>query len=93
MRDFIDGRVIAVEPTLDRGDEESARALGELKDEAKALGLWALGHPEEIGGGGLDLVSFVLLNEIIGRSEWGQFAVGSLSMQDAIMLYRFGSPE
>ena len=47
------------------------------KAEAKARGLWALGHPKEIGGGGLPFMDFVYLNEIIGRSEYGQVAVGS----------------
>jgi alkylation response protein AidB-like acyl-CoA dehydrogenase len=93
MRAFIDGRVITAEDVLVRDDEEAAATLERLKQEAKDEGLWALGHPEDIGGGGVDLLSFVYLNEIIGRSEWGQWAVGSLSMQDAIMLHRFGTEE
>ncbi len=67
-------------------------ALDTLRAAAKAQGLWALGHPAEIGGGGLSFLDFVGLNEIIGRSELGQFAVGSVSMQDAIMLHRYGTP-
>ena len=67
--------------------------LAELKAEAKRRGLWALGHPKEIGGGGLPFMDFVYLNEIIGRSEYGQVAVGSVSMQDSIMLNLYASPE
>jgi alkylation response protein AidB-like acyl-CoA dehydrogenase len=93
MREFIDERVIPAEPILERDDAEAAATLQALKEEAKERGLWALGHPSEIGGCGIDLMSFVLLNEIIGRSHWGQWAVGSLSMQDAIMLHSFGTPE
>ena len=93
MRAFIDERVIPAEPLLARDDDESAAAIEALKAEAKDRGLWALGHPAEIGGGGIDLLDFVYLNEIIGRSEWGQLAVGSLSMQDAIMLHRYGTDE
>jgi acyl-CoA dehydrogenase len=93
MRDFIDGRVIPAESVLDEDTPEAAAKLEQLKSEAKDRGLWALGHPEEIGGGGLDLASFVLLNEIIGRSEYGQLAVGSVTMQDAIMLHTHGTPE
>src|SRR3982074_3323452 len=66
------------------GDESSRRATGvmaDLKAEAKERGVWALGHPAEIGGGGLPFMDFVYLNEIIGRSEYGQVAVGSASMQ------------
>jgi acyl-CoA dehydrogenase len=62
-------------------------------EEAKRRGLWALGHPAEIGGGGLPFMSFVYLNEIIGRSEYGQIAVGSVSMQDSIMLHLYGTAE
>jgi acyl-CoA dehydrogenase len=93
MREFIDGRVIPAEPVLGRDDGAAAAALVELKAEAKDRGIWALGHPAEIGGGGIDLMTFVLLNEIIGRSHWGQWAVGSVSMQDSIMLHRFGTAD
>ena len=76
------------------GDTASRRSTGlmaELKAEAKSRGLWALGHPTEIGGGGLPFMHFVYLNEIIGRSEYGQVAVGSDSMQDSIMLNLYAS--
>jgi acyl-CoA dehydrogenase len=78
------------------GTESARRSTGPLaalKAEAKRRGLWALGHPQEIGGGGLPFMDFVYLNEIIGRSEYGQFAVGSVSMQDSIMLNLYASPE
>ncbi|MGI8493308.1 MAG: acyl-CoA dehydrogenase family protein [Acidimicrobiales bacterium] len=91
IKDFIDGEVIPAEGTLDTGGVQAVRAREALKDEAKARGLWALGHPEEIGGGGLGFMPFVYLNEIIGRSEYGQMAVGSLSMQDSIMLHLYGN--
>ena len=65
--------------------------IADLKAEAKARGLWALGHPAEIGGGGLPFMDFVYLNEIIGRSEYGQVAVGSVSMQDSIMLHLYAN--
>jgi alkylation response protein AidB-like acyl-CoA dehydrogenase len=52
-----------------------------------------LGHPVEIGGGGIPFMSFVYLNEVIGRSEYGQLAVGSVSMQDSIMLHLYGTAE
>jgi alkylation response protein AidB-like acyl-CoA dehydrogenase len=91
MQDFIDGEVFAAEPILEEGGEQVAKTLAALKDEAKRRGLWALGHPEEIGGGGLPFMTFVYLNEIIGRSEYGQVAVGSVSMQDSIMLHLYGT--
>jgi acyl-CoA dehydrogenase len=77
----------------DATNRRTAGVMADLKDEAKARGLWALGHPKEIGGGGLPFMDFVYLNEIIGRSEYGQVAVGSVSMQDSIMLHLYASAE
>jgi acyl-CoA dehydrogenase len=93
MKDFIDGEVIASEEVLLGHDRVAADRLDELKAEARKRGLWALGHPAEIGGGGLPFMDFVYLNEIIGRSEWGQVAVGSVSMQDSIMLHLYASDD
>ena len=36
---------------------------------------------------------FVFLNEIVGRSHWGQICVGTATMQDSIMLNRYASDE
>src|SRR5207302_7630366 len=94
VKEFIDGAVIPAEPSLGGADPDlAAETLEELKAEAKRRDLWALGHPAEIGGGGLPFMDFVYLNEIIGRSEWGQMAVGSVSMQDSIMLHLYASDE
>lgn len=93
MRQFIDGEVIPREAELAGRDSAGRAVLEELKASAKAQGLWALGHPREIGGGGMPFMPFVYLNEVIGRSEYGQLAVGSVSMQDSIMLHLYASPE
>ncbi|MEW6297338.1 MAG: acyl-CoA dehydrogenase family protein, partial [Thermodesulfobacteriota bacterium] len=79
MKKFVNGEVIPVEPILYQEDQAAHRVMEELKRSAKRQGLWALGHPREIGGGGVPFMSFVYLNEIIGRSHWGQEAVGSLT--------------
>jgi len=92
MRRFIDDHVVPAEPVLAADDERSVATMRTLKARAKAEGLWALGHPKEIGGGGVPFMPFVYLNEVIGRSHWGQMAVGSLSMQDSIMLHLYGTP-
>lgn len=97
MRKFIDAEVVPAEAALEQEEHEpTARrdgTMARLKARAKEQGLWALGHPVEIGGQGVPFMSFVYLNEIIGRSHWGQAAVGSLSMQDSIMLHLYGSAE
>jgi acyl-CoA dehydrogenase len=93
MKDFIDGEVIPAEHVLEEHDQQADKTMGALKEEAKRRGLWALGHPAEIGGGGLPFMTFVYLNEIIGRSEYGQLAVGSVTMQDSIMLHLYGTED
>ena len=93
MRAFVDDEVIPAEPELTGGGAAARAALDALRGRAKALGLWALGHPADIGGGGLAFLDFVYLNEVIGRSEFGQLAVGSVSMQDTLMLRAHGTEE
>ena len=96
LREFIDHEVIPAEEAVYGAEERTAASrasvLADLRASAKSKGLWALGHPKEIGGGGLPFMDFVYLNEIIGRSELGQLAVGSVSMQDSIMLHLYGTP-
>ncbi|WP_019875960.1 acyl-CoA dehydrogenase family protein [Sporichthya polymorpha] len=91
MLEFIDGEVCPLEKTVDAGGPEAKAALDGLRAEAKRRGLWALGHPEDLGGQGLSFLEFVHLNEIIGRSEIGMWAVGSMTQHDTIMWRRYGT--
>src|SRR5699024_8868264 len=59
--------------------------------QAKDEGLWALGHPREIGGGGMPFSDYVFVNEVQGRSEWGQIALGTFTLQDSLMLHSHAS--
>lgn len=93
FKHFIDDEVIPAEPVLNGHDQPADAKMEELKARAKDAGLWALGHPEEIGGGGLPFLAFAEMNEVIGRSHFGQMAVGSISMQDSIMLHLYGNAE
>src|ERR1700689_1163852 len=93
MRDFIDGEVIPAEDVLREGNLDSLVEMERLKSEAKRRGLWGLGHPPDIGGGGLGFLARPSLNEIIGRSFFGQVAVGTWSMQDSIMLRKYATDE
>ena len=97
LRHFVDHEVIPAEEEFLAQSEQvgfaHAGVLTDLRASAKRQGLWALGHPTEIGGGGVPFLDFVYLNEVIGRSELGQLAVGSVSMQDSIMLHRYGTDE
>ena len=62
FRKFINEEVIPAEPELEESDEKRLEVMGGLKESAKGKGLWALGHPEEIGGGGMSFMAFVYMN-------------------------------
>jgi len=94
VRQFIEERVYPVESILDeRGNPEAGAVLRRLMGEAKAAGLWALGHPQEIGGQGLPFLDYVYVNEVVGRSEHAMVALGTHSLQDSIMLNLYAAPE
>lgn len=65
--------------------------VAELQQKAKAKGLWALGHPKEIGGGGMPFRDYLYVNEIQGRSELAPLALGTFSLQDSLMLLNHAS--
>ncbi|WP_030175482.1 acyl-CoA dehydrogenase family protein [Spirillospora albida] len=89
---FMTERVEPAEPVLNAGGKESRDALQELRRQAKREGLWALGHPAELGGGGMPFLDYVYVNEVQGRSEWGQLALGTFTLQDSLMLHKYASP-
>jgi alkylation response protein AidB-like acyl-CoA dehydrogenase len=93
VRRFIEERIYPLEPVLEGGDEAARAALAQLMAEAKAAQLWALGHPKEIGGGGLPFLDYVYVNEVVGRAEYAMIALGTHSLQDSIMLNLYASPE
>ena len=93
LREFVDEELIPQERVLGEESEASDRAMADLKAAAKKAGLWALGHPADIGGGGLSFMDYVHVNEIVGRSYWGTEALGTLSFQDCLMIKQFGSPD
>src|SRR5579862_6827525 len=86
---FMTERVEPAEPVLNAGDRS---VLRDLREQAKKEGLWALGHPKELGGGGLPFLDYVYVNEVQGRSEWGQLALGTFTLQDSLMLHKYASP-
>ncbi|MFG1946939.1 acyl-CoA dehydrogenase family protein [Nonomuraea sp. NPDC048826] len=87
---FMTERVEPAERAIEEGGRE---ALRELQEEAKKEGLWALGHPKELGGGGLPFLDYVYVNEVQGRSEYGQLALGTYTLQDSLMLYEHATGE
>lgn len=93
VRDFIEREVIPVERIIEQGGEEGEKVLKEVQSLAKEEGIWALGLPKEIGGGGLPFMDYVYINEIVGRSEAAMFALGTHTAQDGTMLNLYGTEE
>jgi acyl-CoA dehydrogenase len=94
MLAFITDHVIPVETVLERGflDEDAMGELRRLQTLAKGSGLWALGHPVSLGGGGLSLQDYLYLIEVIGMSEYAMFVFGTHTLHDAMMLEEYASP-
>ncbi len=93
VKQFIEEVVYPLEEGFDKDTAESQAALKVVQQKAKDAGLWALGHPKDIGGQGMPFMDYVHVNEVIGRSHLGSVAVGSNTLQDSIMLRLYASPE
>jgi acyl-CoA dehydrogenase len=93
VKQFVEERIYPVEYEMDHGNRtEQNLLMAQLMDDAKEAGLWALGHPVEIGGQGMPFLDYVHVNEVIGRSYYAMQALGTLSLQDSLMLSKYASP-
>lgn len=87
VSDFVEDRVIPQEKLLlDETSPESESIRAQLMNEAKEEGLWALGHPESMGGGGLSWLDYAYINEVIGRSDPAMNILGTYSVQTCVMI-------
>jgi len=86
VADFLEKHVYPVERDLLAGGEEGTRILTELEALAKQAGLWALGHPQNLGGGGLSMLDYAYVNEVIGRSEPATQVFGTTTLQTVLMM-------
>ena len=93
VKDFIESEIYPKENDLAQGTPESRELLGYLMKLAKEEKIWALGHPEDIGGGGMPFMEYVYVNEVIGRSSFAMVALGTHSLQDSIILREFASAQ
>ncbi|MFE9327605.1 acyl-CoA dehydrogenase family protein [Nocardia sp. NPDC052278] len=86
VADFLEEHVYPVEGLLTSGGEAAREVLLELEQKARADGLWALGHPAHLGGGGLSMREYTYVNEVIGRSEPATQVFGTTTLQTVLML-------
>ncbi|MBW7881782.1 MAG: acyl-CoA dehydrogenase family protein [Caldilineaceae bacterium] len=74
IRRFVREQLIPLEPVLlQQGFAAVLPAVRALRQEVKALGLWAPHLPPEYGGMGLPLRDFARVSEALGQSPLGHF--------------------
>jgi acyl-CoA dehydrogenase len=95
VRAFMEELVYPNEAALAREDESSDALIAELRDKAKAAGIWAPHLPPEAGGTGSGFIEYALLNEEIGRSIWAQlvFNCQAPDAGNGEILHMFGTDE
>ena len=74
-------------------DDEHRRIVDPLKQKVRDAGLWACHLGPELGGQGFGAVKLTLLNEILGRTDWGSIVFGTQAPDtgNAEILARFGT--
>jgi acyl-CoA dehydrogenase len=95
VRAFMDEHVYPNESAIHPEDDAAFALLADLRDKARAAGLWAPHLPPEAGGTGEGFLAYAYLNEEIGRSMWAQY-IFNCQAPDAgngEILHTFGTPE
>jgi len=70
LRAFVEKELIAHEDLVERTDNLPLELAAEIRRKAIEAGFYAANMPEELGGGGLDNVSIVLLERELGRAGY-----------------------
>ncbi|HTV52846.1 MAG TPA: acyl-CoA dehydrogenase family protein [Steroidobacteraceae bacterium] len=69
-REFVERELYPHEAEVERTGALRPELLRELKARAQAAGLYAANMPVEVGGGGLDAVSWILYERELGRASY-----------------------
>ena len=69
-RRFVEEELYPHEDEVERLNEVPPELQREIRAKAMELGIYAANMPEELGGGGLDNVSLVLLERELGRAAY-----------------------
>ncbi len=76
VRAFVDKELMPHEAEVERTNQVRPALITEIRAKARAAGLYAANMPEDLGGGGLDAVSMVLVERELGRTSFAlQYAV------------------
>jgi acyl-CoA dehydrogenase len=93
IRDFRDNEI---RPVVDGLDPDATHAPAEteaaLREKAKEMGLWAMGIPEEYGGGDLGILGRAVVQEELAKHRLGMYnpGLGAIELTPGIGV---GSPE
>jgi acyl-CoA dehydrogenase len=71
VRSFVENELYPHEDEVERLDEIPAGLASAIRGKALAAGLYAANMPAELGGGGLDALSVVLVERELGRASSG----------------------
>src|SRR5437016_6160980 len=71
VRGFVENELYPHEDEVERLDEVPAGLASAIRGKALAAGLYAANMPAELGGGGLDALSVVLVERELGRASYG----------------------
>src|ERR1700736_5102984 len=70
VRGFVEKELYPLEPEVERTGHVPKELGREIQRKVKALGFYAPNIPEQFGGGGLDNITFALLERELGRTSW-----------------------
>ncbi|HSO22635.1 MAG TPA: acyl-CoA dehydrogenase family protein, partial [Chondromyces sp.] len=96
IHDFVGNELIPLETEfLTKPFRTLLPELEKKRAMVKQMGLWAPGHPQELGGMGLDLVDLGLVSEALGRTPLGHFVFGCHAPDagNVEILHLYGTPE
>ena len=68
VRRFVETELQPLEADVDAGGELSPELAAAIFEKSRALGLYAMNMPAELGGGGLNAVQTCLVEEQAGRT-------------------------
>src|SRR5437773_11246650 len=76
VRGFVEKELYPLEADVERTGKVPLEVGREIQRKVKALGFYAPNIPEEFGGGGLDNLTFALLERELGRTRSEERRVG-----------------
>lgn len=69
VRDFVEKELYPHEITVERDHRVAPELAAEIRRKVQELGFYAANMPEEVGGGGLDRLTFALVERELGRAS------------------------